>query len=90
MADVVFKAMVAGVGPPGSGLLFEGAEGIVWRSRRENPVNKWYFERAMGTYKFPGAGARWTMFWTTQDQRKAIKRLVDYEKICSAIEPSLR
>lgn len=90
VADVVFKAMVAGVGPPGCGSLFEGTEGIVWRSRRENPVNKWYFERAMGTYKFHGAGDRWTMFWTTQDPRKAIERLDDYEKICSAIEPSLR
>lgn len=38
VADVVFKAMTAGVSPGG---IFEEAEGIVWRSRRENPVNKW-------------------------------------------------
>jgi amino-acid N-acetyltransferase len=38
VADVVFKAMVVGVGPGG---LFESAEGLVWRSRRRNPVNKW-------------------------------------------------
>lgn len=37
VADVVFKCMVEGVGNG----LFEGAEGIVWRSRRWNPVNKW-------------------------------------------------
>lgn len=38
VADVVFKAMTAGVQP---GKLFGDAEGIVWRSRRNNPVNKW-------------------------------------------------
>jgi len=38
VADVVFKAMAAGVRPGG---LFEGVEGIVWRSRRNNVVNKW-------------------------------------------------
>lgn len=38
VADVVFKAMTASVRP---GRLFDGAEGIVWRSRRNNPVNKW-------------------------------------------------
>ncbi|TGZ82834.1 N-acetylglutamate synthase [Ascodesmis nigricans] len=87
VADVVFKAMTAGVSPGG---IFEEAEGIVWRSRRENPVNKWYFERAMGTYKFPGAGDMWTMFWTTQNPEIAQKRLMDYVDICRAIEPSLR
>jgi amino-acid N-acetyltransferase len=38
VGDVVFKAMTAGVRPDG---LFEGAEGIVWRSRTTNVVNKW-------------------------------------------------
>jgi len=37
VADVVFKAMMEGV----RNGLFEGAEGVVWRSRRWNPVNKW-------------------------------------------------
>lgn len=37
VADVVFKSMVEGV----RGGVFPGAEGIVWRSRRWNPVNKW-------------------------------------------------
>ncbi|KAI5807833.1 hypothetical protein DFH27DRAFT_607513 [Peziza echinospora] len=53
VADVVFKAMVMGMFP---------GEGIVWRSRQENVVNKWYFERAKGSWKVPGTG--WTMFWT--------------------------
>lgn len=37
VADVVFKSMVDGVRRG----LFPGAEGVVWRSRRWNPVNKW-------------------------------------------------
>ncbi|KAG0133494.1 hypothetical protein HOY82DRAFT_604599 [Tuber indicum] len=83
VADVVFKAMVEGV----RNGLFEGAEGIVWRSRRWNPVNKWYFERAKGTYKIPGSG--WTMFWTTQDAEVSERRFGEYAEICARIEPSL-
>lgn len=37
VADVVFKSMVDGVNAG----MFPGAEGVVWRSRRWNPVNKW-------------------------------------------------
>lgn len=44
----------------------------------------------MGTYKFPGAGDMWTMFWTTQDPLVAQRRFMDYVDICEAIEPSLR
>ncbi|KAG0635456.1 hypothetical protein HOY80DRAFT_981825 [Tuber brumale] len=83
VADVVFKAMVEGV----RNGLFEGAEGVVWRSRRWNPVNKWYFERAKGTYKIPGSG--WTMFWTTQDAEVSKRRFGEYVEICARIEPSL-
>lgn len=37
VADVVFKSMVDGIGAD----MFPGTEGVVWRSRRWNPVNKW-------------------------------------------------
>lgn len=39
---------------------------LFWRSRRENPVNTWYFEQADGGIKFD----RWTLFWIklTNDQ----------------------
>ncbi|KAI5848845.1 hypothetical protein BZA05DRAFT_375628 [Tricharina praecox] len=87
VADVVFKAMAAGVRPGG---LFEGVEGIVWRSRRTNVVNKWYFERAKGTWKFPGAGDAWTMFWTTEDVKVGMQRFADYADVCASIQPSLR
>jgi amino-acid N-acetyltransferase len=55
VADVVFSAMVRDCLP----------NGVVWRSRRENPVNKWYFERSVGTWKIPET--QWTMFWTGND-----------------------
>lgn len=104
VADVVFKAMIAGVRPGG---LFEGVEGIVWRSRRTNVVNKWvrsvnpaprarpltekqYFERAKGTWKLPDAGDVWTMFWTTEDVDVAMQRFRDYADVCASIHPSLR
>ncbi|XTI85151.1 N-acetylglutamate synthase [Cenococcum geophilum] len=54
VADVVFNALVRTCFP----------NGVVWRSRSNNPVNKWYFERAAGMWKLPGD--QWTMFWTTE------------------------
>ncbi|KAI5809287.1 hypothetical protein BZA77DRAFT_379000 [Pyronema omphalodes] len=84
VADVVFKAMVC---------LFEDTEGIVWRSRRENVVNKWYFERARGTWKIPkqpNDHVEWTMFWTTSNVETSLKRMKEYEEVCKTIEPSLR
>ncbi|KAH8151169.1 uncharacterized protein LAJ45_04871 [Morchella importuna] len=85
VADVVFKGMVESVR---SGAL--RAEGIVWRSRRWNMVNKWYFERAKGTYKIPDSG--WTMFWTSRDvgaDAEGVRRFCEYERVCRAIVPSL-
>lgn len=52
VADIVFNGMVRDALP----------KGVVWRSRKDNPVNRWYFERADGTWKIPESG--WTMFWT--------------------------
>lgn len=39
VADILFKSMVKDCFP----------DGVCWRSRRDNPVNKWYFERSRGT-----------------------------------------
>lgn len=39
-------------------------DGVVWRSRTSNPVNKWYQERSKGMWNLPGD--QWTMFWTTE------------------------
>ncbi|EPS44873.1 hypothetical protein H072_1140 [Dactylellina haptotyla CBS 200.50] len=82
VADVVFKAMLAGKG------MF--SKELIWRSRQKNPVNKWYFERAKGTFKLPDG--KWTMFWTTDglvDGGMGDRRFQEYVRICENIEPSL-
>ncbi|OJD20965.1 amino-acid acetyltransferase, mitochondrial [Blastomyces percursus] len=76
VADIVFNAMVRTCLP----------RGVCWRSRHDNPVNKWYFERARGTWKLPGSN--WTMFWTTDGVPENDRIFRDYEGICRGIEPS--
>lgn len=76
VADIVFKAMVGDCFP----------NGVCWRSRRDNPVNKWYFERAKGTWKI--TGTNWTMFWTTEGVERGDGQFLDYEGVCKAVEPS--
>eukprot|EP00842_Homolaphlyctis_polyrhiza_P004419 jgi/Hompol1/4979/HPOL_004062-RA len=41
------------------------APNLSWRSRTDNPVNKWYFERSDGTMSL--SGGRWTLFWYGPD-----------------------
>ncbi|KAH8659071.1 mitochondrial amino-acid acetyltransferase [Tricladium varicosporioides] len=74
VADAVFTSMVRDCFP----------NGVVWRSRSTNVVNKWYFERSRGTWKLPDAG--WTMFWTTPDMDR--QTFLDYEGVCRGIQPS--
>ena len=79
VADVVFSAMVRR-GFPG---------GVCWRSRSGNPVNKWYFERAAGSWRLPpreGEREGWTMFWTTENVDG--ERFHDYEAVCRSIGTS--
>ena len=78
VADIVFKAMVRSCFP----------DGVCWRSRKDNPVNKWYFERAKGTWKIPGTN--WSMFWTTDDVHLGDRNGIfgDYESVCKGVEPS--
>ncbi|GJJ09917.1 hypothetical protein Clacol_004141 [Clathrus columnatus] len=40
---------------------------LVWRSRADNPVNKWYFERSSGHLRLPGG--KWVMFWCDAEMR---------------------
>lgn len=76
VADVVFNAMVRGCFP----------NGVCWRSRQDNPVNKWYFERSRGSWSLPGTN--WTMFWTTPEVPEDRQKFMDYEAVCRNIEPS--
>jgi amino-acid N-acetyltransferase len=78
VADVVFNAMVRTCFP----------NGVCWRSRKDNPVNKWYFERSRGTFKIPGSN--WTMFWTTPGLLASdeSQTFLDYEGVCRTVKPT--
>ena len=76
VADMVFTAMVRSCFP----------EGVCWRSRKNNPVNRWYFERARGTWRLPHTD--WTMFWTDEDLGVGSRVFADYEAVCRGVEPS--
>ncbi|KAF3482838.1 uncharacterized protein GIQ15_02162 [Arthroderma uncinatum] len=76
VADIVFNAMVRTCFP----------RGVCWRSRKDNPVNKWYFERSRGTWKLPDSN--WTMFWTTDNVPENEQLFEDYEGVCRSIQPS--
>ncbi|KAG0201509.1 Amino-acid acetyltransferase, mitochondrial [Mortierella sp. GBA30] len=56
---------------------------LVWRSRSDNPVNKWYFDRADGNIKIPGTN--WTVFWYGP---QGLGLMRDYMKICRDIPAS--
>lgn len=76
VADIVFNSMVQDCFP----------RGVCWRSRKNNPVNKWYFERSTGTCKL--SDSNWTMFWTTTGLGNRHATLQDYEAVCRAVQPS--
>ncbi|KUI68757.1 Amino-acid acetyltransferase, mitochondrial [Cytospora mali] len=76
VADIVFNAMVRDCFP----------DGVCWRSRKNNPVNKWYFERSRGTMKLPASD--WSMFWTTPGVTLKGERIREYEDVCRNILPS--
>ncbi|KAL7785248.1 hypothetical protein V8C37DRAFT_394411 [Trichoderma ceciliae] len=76
VADILFNTMVRDCFP----------DGVLWRSRKDNPVNKWYFERSVGTSKL--ADCNWAMFWTTLELSGKGEKLRDYEAVCREIVPS--
>ncbi|GAA5848851.1 hypothetical protein JCM8547_006366 [Rhodosporidiobolus lusitaniae] len=48
------------------------ARDLVWRSRSNNPVNKWYFDRSTGFFKIPppaGAATGFSLFWCEAEDR---------------------
>jgi amino-acid N-acetyltransferase len=76
VADILFNAMARTCFP----------NGVCWRSRKDNPVNKWYFERSAGTWKIPESN--WTMFWTTPSVEQNSQTFVDYEAVCRTVPPT--
>ncbi|GAA6061146.1 hypothetical protein JCM10212_001746 [Sporobolomyces blumeae] len=50
------------------------ARDLVWRSRSNNPVNKWYFDRSNGSFKIPpprGSPVGFALFWCEAEDRKS-------------------
>ena len=76
VADILFNAMVRDCFP----------NGVCWRSRKNNPVNKWYFERSRGTWKIPHMN--WTMFWTTPGVTEDDQTFLDYHAVCRGVQPT--
>lgn len=76
VADIVFQSMVRTCFP----------NGVCWRSRKDNPVNKWYFERAAGSWQIPETN--WTMFWTGEGVVEDRQRWEDYTQVCKDVQPS--
>lgn len=76
VADIVFNAMVRDCFP----------SGVCWRSRKNNPVNKWYFERSRGVRKLPDSN--WAMFWTSPEAAVNEGIMADYEDVCRNVVPS--
>ncbi|KAF9303329.1 Amino-acid acetyltransferase, mitochondrial [Mortierella antarctica] len=56
---------------------------LVWRSRSDNPVNKWYFDRADGNIRIPNTN--WTVFWYGP---KGLSLIRDYIEISRNIAAS--
>lgn len=52
----------------GKGGKGEGQD-LVWRSRGDNPVNKWYFERSSGHLRM----GPWVLFWCDAEKRLRIE-----------------
>ncbi|KAK5129678.1 hypothetical protein LTR08_002970 [Meristemomyces frigidus] len=76
VADILFQAMVRTAFPAG----------VCWRSRQDNPVNKWYFERAAGSWQIPGT--QWTLFWTGEGVVENEEKWEDYVSVCRSVLPS--
>ncbi|TPX30305.1 amino-acid N-acetyltransferase [Synchytrium endobioticum] len=53
---------------------------LVWRSRTDNPVNKWYYQRSDGNLRLPGG--HWMLFWCGTE---GIRRIKSYKSMATDI-----
>lgn len=60
---------------------------LVWRSRADNPVNKWYFERSNGF--MTSQDGRWKLFWCDAEQRMR-EIAMESGGVVRVVEPSER
>ncbi|KAA1088240.1 Amino-acid acetyltransferase, mitochondrial [Puccinia graminis f. sp. tritici] len=75
---------------------------LVWRSRTDNPVNRWYFERSNGFIKLPPANSHrlpststsstkpdFSLFWCTADLPSSIDIKHQHSSSTTATNPSV-
>ncbi|GMM35105.1 acetyl-CoA:L-glutamate N-acetyltransferase [Saccharomycopsis crataegensis] len=75
-ADIVFKVMVNTLFP----------KELIWRSRQNNPVNKWYHERSNGSLCVPET--QWRCFWVGNSTKQDPENIKGYMEVCEKIQPS--
>ncbi|KAJ2771448.1 Amino-acid acetyltransferase, mitochondrial, partial [Coemansia nantahalensis] len=65
----------------------------MWRSRNDNGVNRWYFDRAEGHLRAPppAHGTRWVFFWYASPATALTPdQIHDGIRVAQAIPPSFR
>lgn len=92
LADIIFKI-----------ILQSHPSELLWRSRKHNPVNKWYFERCTGSMSMPES--QWKIFYAGDIFNKRINRarkparretldirakVLEYSAIAEGIPPSFK
>lgn len=89
LADIIFKSMIQA-----------HPNELLWRSRSNNPVNKWYFERCSGSLS--PENSQWRIFFigelfsrkitrtklSSKDGFDINKKIQIYTSICESIPPS--
>lgn len=73
---------------------------LVWKSRADNPVNRWYFERSNGFVELPpksNSPQRWKMFWCDAEDRlarlageKIVSAAANYDEMRESSVPAVR
>jgi len=46
---------------------------LLWRSHNNNPINRWFFEHAQGSWR----GKKWTVFWSGLGEYSEAEKLVE-------------
>ncbi len=75
------EAQGAGVGASLWRRITETSPRLFWRCRVDNPISRWYFERADGMARHEN----WIVFWRGMENRREIDRCVRWSL---AVEPS--
>ncbi len=78
---VTAEAQGAGIGAALWNHLLDEYPAMFWRSRKNNPINTWYFQRADGCLR----DGQWVIFWRGLTNRNLIEACIDH---AAHLEPS--